>query len=96
MTGIQNLDDEPESATLALVRLAITAKCASEVGWPHTATAAARECKALADRIVIELSTACARSTAESERADAGNEPLEAALLRLYPRRVDESGEVEE
>lgn len=88
-------DEEDDSATLALVRLAITAKCASEVGWPHTATAAARECKAVADRIVIELSTACARSTAESERADAGNEPLEAALRRLYPRTIDDADEVD-
>ena len=83
-------EDDDESAVFELLRQAITAKTAAEVGWPHLATAAARECRRLADQVVIELSTACARTTVDVEMADAGTEPLEAALARLYPRLVDD------
>ena len=89
-------DVAPESSALSLVQMAITAKTAAEVGWPHLATAAARECRRLADQVVIELSTACARTTVDVDIADAGTtETLSAALSRLYPRAVVESDEVE-
>jgi hypothetical protein len=88
--------DDPETAAVALVRLAITAKCASEVGWPHLATAAARECRALIDRIVVALSPACARTTVDEEFEQVGGiSTLGAALALLYGRALDESGEVE-
>jgi len=97
VTSAGGADIAPESAALALVRCAITAKTAAEVGWPHLATAAARECRRLADQIVIELSTACARTTLDVDIADAGTtETLGAALARLYPRTLNESDEVEE
>jgi hypothetical protein len=86
--------DEPESAALALVRLAITAKTASEVGWPHLATAAARECRRLADQVVIDLSPARAKTTVDVELADVGGTAtLGAALAKLYGRALDESEE---
>lgn len=87
-------DDEPESAAVQLVRLAITAKTAGEVGWPHLATAAARECKQLADQVVIELSTARARTTLDAELADVGDVgTLGAALAKLYGDAISDEGE---
>ena len=89
-------EEDDESAVFELLRQAITATTASQCGWPNLATRAARECRRLAEQVVIELSAACARSTADAEMADAGTEPLDAALRRLYPRRVDdEPDEVE-
>jgi hypothetical protein len=85
------IDDDSETPALALVRLAVTAKTASEVGWPHLATAAARECRALADQVVIELSTACGRTSVDTELEQVGSlGTLPAAPARLYGRSLDE------
>ena len=74
-----------------LVRLAITAKCAADAGWPHLATAAARECKVLVDRLVVELSPACSTVSVDVELDDVGTAgTLPAALARLYGRALVE------
>ena len=90
-------EEDDDSAVFELLRQAITAKCASAVGWPHLAVAAARECRRLAEQVIVELSPACARSTVDVELADAGTtETLGAALSRLYPRAVNEPVEGDE
>jgi hypothetical protein len=74
---------EPSEVTAELVREAVSAKLAAEVGWPHMATASAHRVASLAYRLVEVLGSARSHSVPDEE----ADEPIDVLLERLRSRR---------